>query len=139
MVISYLPTMYQSFRRREAAVAALDVRANTPPPAAALLIRSSIIGGWDRLEELWRQWESWFVDVTETHPSLPALVFFRSPHWEQSWVTASGAVLDGASLLASTWTVRAAPTPSCASGPATSPCDGSPTSSTSGTTPTALA
>jgi hypothetical protein len=56
MVISYLPSMYQSFQRREAAVAALDVRANTPPTAAALLIRSSIIGGWDRLEELWREW-----------------------------------------------------------------------------------
>jgi hypothetical protein len=102
MVISYLPSMYQSFQRREAAVAALDVRASTPPTAAALLIRSSIIGGWDRLEDLWREWESWFVDVTETHTSLPALVFFRSPHWEHSWVTASGAVLDGASLLAST-------------------------------------
>jgi hypothetical protein len=46
--------------------------------------------------------QTWFVDVTETHTSLPALVFFRSPHWEHSWVTASGAVLDGASLLAST-------------------------------------
>jgi hypothetical protein len=33
MVISYLPSMYQSFQRREAAVAALDVRANTPPTA----------------------------------------------------------------------------------------------------------
>ena len=102
MVISYLPSMYQSFQRREAAVAALDVRANTPPTAAALLIRSSIIGGWDRLEELWREWESWFVDITETHTSQPALVFFRSPRWEHSWVTASGAVLDGASMLAST-------------------------------------
>ena len=102
MVISYLPSMYQSFQRREAAVAALDIRANTPPTATALLIRSSIIGGWDRLEELWRDWETWFVDVTETHTSLPALVFFRSPHWEHSWVTASGAVLDGASLRAST-------------------------------------
>jgi hypothetical protein len=102
MLISYLPSMYQSFQRREAAVAALDVRANTPPTAAALLIRSSMIGGWDRLEDLWREWENWFVDVAETHTSLPALVFFRSPHWEHSWVTASGAVLDGASLLAST-------------------------------------
>jgi hypothetical protein len=55
-----------------------------------------------RLEQLWRDRETWFVDVTETHTSLPALVFFRSPHWEHSWVTASGAVLDGASLLAST-------------------------------------
>jgi hypothetical protein len=95
MVISYLPSMYQSFQRREAAVAALDVRANTPPTATAMLIRSSIIGGWDRLEALWREWESWFVDISETHTSLPALVFFRSPDWQHSWVTASGAVLDG--------------------------------------------
>jgi hypothetical protein len=102
MVVSYLPSMYQSFQRREAAVAALDVRADTPPTAAAMLIRVSTIGGWDRLEELWRDWERWFVDVTETHTSQPALVFFRSPHWEQSWVTAAGAVLDAASLLAST-------------------------------------
>jgi len=102
MLISYLPSMYQSFQRREAAVAALDIRASTPPTATAMLVRSSIISGWDRLEELWRDWETWFVDITETHTSLPALVFFRSPHWEHSWVTASGAVLDGASLLAST-------------------------------------
>jgi hypothetical protein len=102
LLITYLPSMYQSFQRREAAVAALDVRADTPPTATAMLIRVSVIGGWDRLEELWRDWERWFVDVAETHTSLPALVFFRSPHWEHSWVTASGAVLDGASLLAST-------------------------------------
>jgi hypothetical protein len=102
MLISYLPSMYQSFQRRETAVTALDVRANTPPTATAMLIRSSVIGGWRRLEALWRDWETWFEDITETHTSLPALVFFRSPHWEHSWVTASGAVLDGASLLAST-------------------------------------
>jgi hypothetical protein len=102
MLISYLPSMYQSFQRREAAVAALDVRADTPPTATTMLIRVSAIGGWRRLEELWRDWERWFVDLAETHTSLPALVFFRSPHWEHSWVTAAGAVLDGASLLAST-------------------------------------
>jgi hypothetical protein len=102
MLISYLPSMYQSFSRREAAVAALDVRADTPPTATAMLIRVARIEGWERLDNLWRDWETWFVDVTETHTSLPALVFFRSPHWEHSWVTASGAVLDGASLFAST-------------------------------------
>jgi hypothetical protein len=102
MLISYLPSMYQSFSRREAAVAALDVRADTPPTAAAMLIRVSRIEGWTRLGDLWREWETWFVDVTETHTSLPALVFFRSPHWEHSWVTASGAVLDAASLYSST-------------------------------------
>jgi len=102
MLISYLPSMYQSFSRREAAVASLDVRAGTPPTAAGMLIRFSTIEGWERLSDAWRTWEAWFVDVTETHTSLPALVFFRSPHWEHSWVTASGAVLDTASLVAST-------------------------------------
>ena len=61
-------------------MASLDIRANTPPTATAMLVRSSTIAGWDRLEALWRDWETWFVDVTETHTSLPALVFFRSPH-----------------------------------------------------------
>jgi hypothetical protein len=102
MLISYLPTIYGSFSRREAAVAALDVRAGTPPTATAMLIRASRIEGWDQLTETWRSWETWFVDVTETHTSNPAVVFFRSPHWEHSWVTASGAVLDAASLFAST-------------------------------------
>jgi hypothetical protein len=102
MLISYLPSMYQSFSRREAAVAALDVRAGTPPTGAAMLVRISRIEGWGRLDDIWRSWESWFVDVTETHTSQPALVFFRSPHWEHSWLTASGAVLDAASLYAST-------------------------------------
>ena len=76
-VFSGIPSMYQSFQRREAAVTALDVRADTPPTARAMLVRSSIIGGWDRLEQLWRDWEAWFVDITETHTSLSALVFFR--------------------------------------------------------------
>jgi hypothetical protein len=54
-----------------------------------------------RLTDIWAEWERWFVDVEETHSSLPALVFFRSPQPDHSWVTAAGAVLDGASLLLS--------------------------------------
>jgi hypothetical protein len=42
------------------------------------------------------------VDVGESHTSLPALSFFRSPAPQRSWVTAAGAVLDAASLYAST-------------------------------------
>jgi hypothetical protein len=102
LLLSYLPALYASFSRREAAVADLDVRAGTPPTPAAMLIRVSLIEGWDQLSDSWRSWEAWFVDITETHTSVPALVFFRSPHWEQSWVTAAGAVLDAASLVAST-------------------------------------
>jgi hypothetical protein len=51
-----------------------------------------------RLTELWRQWEAWFADVEESHTTFPILVLFRSPQPERSWITAAGAVLDGASF-----------------------------------------
>jgi hypothetical protein len=63
----------------------------------------------ETLRDLWMQWEHWFTDVDESHSSYPLLVFFRSPHADQSWVTASGAVLDAASLFASTVDVARVP------------------------------
>jgi hypothetical protein len=57
------------------------------------------IGRFDHLAELWVEWEQWFVYVEETHTSLAALAFFRSPQPDRSWVTASGAVLDAAALV----------------------------------------
>jgi hypothetical protein len=68
-----------------------------------MLERVHRLRGLDSLsEEVWQQWEDWFVDVGESHTSLPALSFFRSPEPQRSWVTAAGAVLDAASLYAST-------------------------------------
>src|SRR6266540_419084 len=102
LLLSYLPSIYASFSRREAAVAGLDVRAGSPPSAADLLIRHSRIDGLDHLDDVWRTWETWFTDIEETHTSIPAIVFFRSPDPMRSWVTAAGAVLDAASITAST-------------------------------------
>jgi hypothetical protein len=103
LLLSYLPSMYTSFSRREAAVAGLDVRAGSPPSAAELLIRYHRIEGLDRrLDEVWQAWETWFTDIEETHTSIPAIVFFRSPDPTRSWVTAAGAILDAASITAST-------------------------------------
>jgi hypothetical protein len=102
LLISYLPSIYASFSRREAAVAGLDVRAGSPPSASELLIRHARIEGLDHLEDVWRTWEAWFTDIEETHTSIPAIVFFRSPDPKRSWVTAAGAVLDSASITAST-------------------------------------
>lgn len=98
LLISYLPTMYAAFSRREAAVTLLEVRAGKPPSAVAMLIHHRDTQGLDHLGEVWDTWESWFVDVGESHTSLAALVFFRSPQPDHSWVTAAGAVLDAASL-----------------------------------------
>ncbi|HEX3426510.1 MAG TPA: hypothetical protein VHT30_10300 [Acidimicrobiales bacterium] len=101
LLITYLPTMYSVFSSRESAVARLQVRAGTPPTATTLLIRYYRIGLTGRLSELWQQWEEWFAALEESHTSFPIIGFFRSPQPDQSWVTAAGTVLDGASLWAS--------------------------------------
>lgn len=102
LLISYLPTLYATFNRRELAVALLEVRADSPPSGANLIRRYHRIG-WDGgLTQVWKDWETWFADLEETHTSLAALAFFRSPQPDRSWVTAAGAVLDGAALRTST-------------------------------------
>jgi hypothetical protein len=98
LLIAYLPTMYSAFSRREAAVTLLEVRAGNPPSASEMILRFHRIHGLDQLGEMWRAWESWFAEVEESHTSLAALVFFRSPRPDHSWVTAAGAILDTAAL-----------------------------------------
>lgn len=98
LLISYLPTIYGSFSRREIAVGQLAVRAGTPPSAPEMIIRAHRTGFAERLDPLWQQWELWFVEIEETHTSTGILSFFRSPNPHRSWVTSAGAVLDAAAL-----------------------------------------
>lgn len=101
LLIAYLPTMYSAFSRREQAVNMLEVRAGNPPNPYDLLTRFQRIHGLDKLAELWKTWEFWFADVEESHTTLPALVFFRSPRADHSWITSAGAVLDSAAITLS--------------------------------------
>lgn len=101
LLISYLPTMYAAFSQREAAVTLLEVRAGSPPDAVEMIGRAHRIRGLDYLTILWEQWEVWFAQVEESHTSLAALVFFRSPKPQRSWVTAAGTILDAAAICAS--------------------------------------
>jgi hypothetical protein len=101
LIITYLPSLYSVFSRREEGVAMLEVRAGSPPSAVEMIQRYFRIRGLEELHEIWTYWETWFVSVGETHTSFPAVVFFRSPVPEHSWVVASGAVLDAAALRAS--------------------------------------
>jgi len=101
MLIAYLPTMYAAFSRREQVVNMLEVRAGSPPSALEMLLRFHRNHGLDKLSDYWKVWEAWFADTEESHTTLPALVFFRSPRAENSWVTAAGTVLDAASITLS--------------------------------------
>ncbi len=102
LLIAYLPTMYNAFSRRETQVALLEAYASSPPTALDMISRIHDIHGLAYLGEIWSQWELWFAEVEESHTSLAALTFFRSPLPERSWVTAAGTVLDVASLATST-------------------------------------
>jgi hypothetical protein len=102
LLITYLPTMYAAFSRREALVTRTSISAGTPPTAWALIERYHLIAGFDRLEaHMWVPWTAGFVDIEESHTSLGALALFRSPQPHRSWVTATGAVLDTAAILQS--------------------------------------
>lgn len=103
LMIGYLPAMYAAFQRRESLVMLAAIQAGTPPTPTELLTRFHLIRGLDDLpEQVWEPWTKGFVDIEESHTSLHALGFFRSPIPGQSWVTAAGAVLDAANFLVST-------------------------------------
>lgn len=101
LLISYLPTLYQSFSRRELVVARLELRAGTPGSVVALLGWLQQAGCLTAEPEPWQRWEEWFVEIEESHTSLPILSFFRSPQPGRSWVTAAGVILDASALLTS--------------------------------------
>jgi hypothetical protein len=101
LLITYLPTIYAAYQRREREVSLLSVRAGTPPSPVEMIVRFQLINFLGLTEEIWTGWEEWFVDIEESHTSMGSLAHFRSGLPEHSWITASGAVLDAASLLLS--------------------------------------
>ncbi|MBK8026215.1 MAG: hypothetical protein IPK19_33715 [Chloroflexi bacterium] len=101
LLIAYLPTMYSAFSQREVMVTMLEARAGAPPSAQELILRAYRIGGLGALDGTWHEWEHWFAEIDESHTSLVALVFFRSPDPHRSWVTAAGVMLDTAAILIS--------------------------------------
>ncbi|GAA4502885.1 hypothetical protein GCM10023172_26850 [Hymenobacter ginsengisoli] len=99
LLISYLPTIYQAFSRREVVVAQIELRAGVPAVASGLLRWLGHDGDFKNDDAQWLAWEQWLIEIDESHTSLPVLAFFRSPQAGRSWVTAAGLVLDAANLL----------------------------------------
>lgn len=102
LLITFLPSLYAAFSKRESMVALLESRAGAPPSVVEMITRYFRIHGLGELKSVWTQWEIWFAEVEESHTSYPALAFFRSPQAHHSWVTSAGAVLDTAAFRAST-------------------------------------
>ena len=111
VLIAYLPTIYSSFSRRETMVTQLSVRAGTPPTAWRMLELAHRAGYLNNLDPVWNEWMQWFSELSETHTSIGALPFFRSPNPNRSWITASGTLLDAAALRLSILNIPFTPEP----------------------------
>jgi hypothetical protein len=98
LVVGYLPTLNQSFARREVNISLLDARAGSPPTAGEMLRRHSHDHGMEELRQLFHEWERWSADLLESHLSYPVLAYFRSHHDNQSWLGALTAILDASAF-----------------------------------------
>lgn len=99
LLIAFIPTLYAAFQRREVSVSRLSVRAGVPATPWGILEIAQSVNSYDLLDELWREWEQWFIEVGETHSSLPILNFYRSPTLNQTWIGSAASVLDAAALF----------------------------------------
>jgi hypothetical protein len=99
VVIGYLPVIYNSFATREVEISLLDSRAGSPPSAAEFLSRLGCCPEQTVLDEIFRDWERWCAELLSSHISYPVLVFFRSQHSNQSWLSALTTMLDVTSLI----------------------------------------
>lgn len=98
LMVGYLPTLYASYNRREQEVTILHIRAGEPNWAPELLARYMLTSSLDRLPDLWRRWESWAADVSESHVTYPILSTFRSARPDRNWAVSLLCVLDAAAL-----------------------------------------
>lgn len=109
LLISYMPTIYGHFSRREELVLKFEVIAGAPPEPVAYLSRVHAVGWNDRRGSIWESWEDWFEQVQESHTSQPALPFLRSQNPANSWITTAGAVLDTIAITESALDLPAEP------------------------------
>lgn len=96
--IGYLPALYAAYNRRESEVTLLDSRAGEPNWGPEILARHASISSVENLRELYRGWERWAADVSESHSNYPVLIFLRSQEPTRNWLIGLLAVMDSAAL-----------------------------------------
>ncbi len=100
--ISYLPTLYSAFNRREADVTLLVSRAGSPSWGPELLVRTrygrATQDSSNELAELYQTWERWAAEVAESHSTYLTLVWFRSLAPQANWLICLLSVMDAAAL-----------------------------------------
>ena len=96
LVIGYLPALYSAYSDRERLLMTLDDGTEGRVTPTNLICAWSPDGQPDRINERFREWETWVTGVLETHTTHPMLRLFRSHHEGQNWITALGVMCDAA-------------------------------------------
>ena len=109
LLIAFIPTLYSAFQQREISVSRLSVRAGIPATPWGILEVAQSVESYARLDELWQEWEQWFIEVGETHTTLTILNYYRSPTPDQTWIGSAAAVLDSAALFNAAVDIPASP------------------------------
>jgi len=96
LLISYLPTIYGLFSRREVTVADVSIKSGGNAHGPDLVRNLTRGSDTSRIDDMWVEWGHWLIALGETQTSEPSLNFFRSPRQQRSWLATATAVLDAA-------------------------------------------
>jgi hypothetical protein len=100
--ISFIFTLQTYLQMREQVVNTAISRAGVPPSGVVLLLRYRELNIVPSLSTSFVQWESWVATILESHRAFPLLIFFRSSHPRNSWLSTLGALLDASTFLTTT-------------------------------------
>ena len=96
LVIGYLPALYSAYSDRERLLMTLDDGTEGRITPTNLICVWAPDGEPERINQRFREWETWVTGVLETHTTHPMLRLFRSHDEGQNWVTALGVMCDAA-------------------------------------------
>ncbi|WP_378941229.1 hypothetical protein [Mesorhizobium sp. ANAO-SY3R2] len=101
LIFTFVPGYQAAIQARERKVGWLFARTGRHPNCVTLLEALKKAGPVDD-PAVWEDWENWFRGIHETHSLSPMLAYVPSVYRGTSWVGASAAVLDTASVILST-------------------------------------
>ncbi len=99
LLFTFVPGYQTAVQVRERKVGWLYARTGSRPTTSSLLQALHRSGQLKDPNSVWEMWEHWFRGVFETHSIVPVLSYVPSIYRGASWLGASAAVLDSASLL----------------------------------------
>jgi len=98
LLVGYLPSLYSAYNRREVEVALLHSRSGEPNWGPEILARHAFVNTVSEIDVLFRSWERWAADVSESHVNYPVLIHIRSAAPWRNWLIACLSIMDAAAM-----------------------------------------